>query len=127
MDDIIRQILASQEFTTLLLTAFAGVVTGVVGWVAIQFRKRILHDLSATDYALLRDIAADAVLYAEQKFKDADGPAKLAEAMKAADTMIASYGINVTVEQLEKIIEAAVYAEVIKTPLPDASPDILIA
>lgn len=105
--------LGSPEFTGLLLTTFAGVVTAVIAWVARVFRQRILHDLSVTDYALLRDIAADAVLYAEQKFRDLDGPAKLAEAVKAANAMIASYGLSVTVEQLTQIIEAAVYAEVV--------------
>jgi len=115
-------IISSDAFTQLVLTTFAGIVTAAVGVIAYQFRTRILHDLSATDYALLREIAADSVIYAEQKFKDADGPAKLAEAMKAADAMIASYGIRVTVEQLEKIIEAAVYAETIHASLPGDPP-----
>jgi energy-converting hydrogenase Eha subunit G len=115
----LQSVISSPEFTALLLTTFAGIVTGVVSWVAVQFRKNILHNLSATDYALLRAIAADAVKYAEQAFKDSDGPAKLAAAIAAADTMIASYGIHVTVEQLAKIIEAAVYAETIASPLPE--------
>ena len=114
--------LGSPEFTTLLLTTFAGIVTAVVGWVAIEFRKRILHDLSTTDLALLRSIAALAVQYAEQKFKDNDGPEKLAAAMAAANSMIASYGLNVTVEQLAKIIEAAVYAETLHATLPETAP-----
>jgi hypothetical protein len=110
----LQSIIGSPEFTALLLTTFAGVVTGVVSWVAVQFRKNILHSLSATDYALLRDIAADAVKYAEQAFKNADGPTKLAAAIDAANAMIASYGLTVTVEQLAKIIEAAVFAEIAK-------------
>src|SRR5664279_545732 len=114
--------LGSPEFTTLLLTTFAGVVTAVVGWVAIEFRKRILHDLSTTDLALLRSIAALAVQYAEQKFKDSDGPEKLAAAIAAADSMIASYGLTVTVAQLTKIIEAAVYAETLHATLPETAP-----
>lgn len=115
-------ILSSDAFTTLVLTTFAGIVTAIVGWVAIQFRTRILHDLSATDLALLRSIAALAVQYAEQKFADADGPAKLAEAVKAADALIASYGLKVTAEQLIKIIEAAVYAETLHADLPQTAP-----
>ena len=118
----LQSIIGSPEFTALLLTTFAGIVTGVVSWVAIQFRKNILHNLSATDYALLRAIAADAVKYAEQAFANSDGPTKLAAAVKAANAMIASYGINVTVEQLAQIIEAAVYAETISTPLPEVPP-----
>jgi hypothetical protein len=115
-------ILSSEAFTTLALTTFAGIVTAVVGWVAIQFRTRILHDLSATDLALLRSIAAMAVQYAEQKFAEADGPTKLAEALKAANALIASYGLKVTVEQLIKIIEAAVYAETLHAELPQTAP-----
>lgn len=109
----LQSILGSPEFTALLLTTFAGAITAIIGWVAVQFRKRILHDLSETDLALLRQIATVAVLYAEQKFKEADGPAKLAEAVKVANTMIASYGLIVTVEQLYAIVEAAVYAETV--------------
>jgi hypothetical protein len=111
----LEEVLRSEAFATLIITSFAGFVTAMIGWVGIQFRKRILHDLSATDYALLRQIAADAVKYAEQKFKDANGSVKLNEALKAADAMIASYGISVTTGQLVKIIEAAVYAEIAKT------------
>lgn len=114
----LASILGSDAFAQLVLQAVSVIAVSVVTWVAYQFRKRILHDISATDYELLRKIAADAVIYAEQKFKDADGPAKLAEAMKAADAMIASYGIQVTVEQLEKIVEAAVYAETIHADPP---------
>ena len=104
-------ILSSPEFTALILTACATVTTAFVGWATIQFRKRVLHDLSATDLALLRQVATVAVQYAEQKFKEMDGPTKLAEAVKVANVMIASYGLDVTVEQLYAVIEAAVYAE----------------
>jgi hypothetical protein len=109
----LQSILGSPEFTALLLTSFAGIVTTVVTWIAVQFRKRILHDLSTTDLALLRQIASVAVMYAEQKFKEADGPTKLQEAVRVADTMILSYGLTVTVEQLYAIVEAAVYAETV--------------
>jgi len=114
----IMSVLGSTEFTALLLTVFAGVTTAVVGWVAVQFRKNILHQLSATDLTLLRSIAMVAVQYVEQKFKDLDGPAKLQVAIEAADKMIASYGLKVTIEQLTSIIEAAVYAEIAKAELP---------
>ena len=104
-------ILSSPEFTALILTACATVTTAFVGWATIQFRKRVLHELSATDLALLRQVATVAVQYAEQKFKEMDGPTKLAEAVNVANVMIASYGLDVTVEQLYAVIEAAVYAE----------------
>ncbi|MCU0250208.1 MAG: phage holin family protein [Vicinamibacterales bacterium] len=119
--DWLIELAGSPEFTAFLLTTFAGIVTAVVGWVGVQFRKRILRELSASDLALLRSIAVVAVQYVEQKFKEAEGPTKLAEAIRAANTMISSYGLNVTVEQLTAIVEAAVYAEIAKTELPEAT------
>jgi hydroxypyruvate isomerase len=121
VQDFLQSLLSSPEFTTLLLTTFATVVTAIVGAVAIQFRKRILHELSATDLAMLRQIATLAVQYVEQKFKEAEGQTKLAEAIRVANTMIASYGINVTVEQLAAIVEAAVYAETVHEPVGPAA------
>jgi len=119
MQDFILGILGSPEFTALMLTTFAGIVTAVVGWVAVQFRKRILNELSVADLALLRSIAVIAVQYAEQRFKDADGPAKLAAAVAAADKMIAGYGLRVKTEQLMAIIESAVYAELAHAEMPE--------
>ena len=119
MQDFIIGILGSPEFTALVLTTFAGIVTAIVGWVAVQFRKRILNELSVSDLALLRSIAVIAVQYAEQKFKDADGPAKLDAAIEVANTMIAGYGLKVKVQQLVSIIEAAVYAELAHSTLPE--------
>lgn len=116
--DWLISVLSSDAFTTLLLTTFAGIVTAIVGWVAVQVRTRILHDLSATDLALLRSIAGIAVQWAEQTLADADNAAKLAAAIKAANTMLASYGLRVTVEQLTAIVEAAVYAETAHATMP---------
>jgi hypothetical protein len=113
--DVIRSILGSPEFTTALLTALGIVITALVGWVGTMVRRYIVHALSDRDLALLRQIAAIAVQYADQTFKDADGPAKLTEAMKVADAMIASYGLTVTSEQLRAIVEAAVYLELAHT------------
>lgn len=104
-------VLASDAFATLILTAFAGVVSAAAGAIAYYVRKNILKNLDAAELAQLREIAALAVQYAEQKFKDAAGPEKLQAALRAADAMIASYGIKVSTNQLVKIIEAAVYVE----------------
>ena len=122
MDTFIQNLLGSNEFTSLLLTTFAGVVTGVVSWVAVQFRKNVKHNLSATSYALLQQIAADAVRYVEQTYKEADGPVKLAAATQAADSIISSYGLKVTVEQLNAIIEAAVYGQINQDKVPVPPP-----
>ncbi len=116
----LASVLASPEFTGLILTSAATAATAIAGWAVMVFRRRVLNELSAADLALLRQIASVAVTYAEQRFKEADGPAKLDAAIKAADTMIASYGLKVTVEQLRTVIEAAVYAELAHASLPDA-------
>lgn len=121
MPDWLLTFLGSPEFTSLLLTTFAGIVTAVVGWVAVQVRRRIMHDLSAADLALLRSIAALAVQWAEQTMAGADNKAKLDAAVAAADAMLAGYGLSVTVERLVRIIEAAVYAETLHAELPEAS------
>jgi hypothetical protein len=119
MQEFILSILGSPEFTALILTAFATAVTSIAGYLALQFRKRILNELSVADLALLRSIAVIAVQYAEQKFKDADGPAKLDAAVEVANTMIAGYGLKVKVQQLVSIIEAAVYAETVHAAVPE--------
>lgn len=118
--DWLISVLSSDAFTSILLTAFAGVVTAIVSWIAVVIRQRILHDLSATDLALLRSIAGIAVQWVEQTLADADNAAKLAAAVKAADAMLAGYGLRVTIEQLTAIVEAAVYAETAHATLPGA-------
>jgi hypothetical protein len=117
------ELLGSPEFTALLLTTFAGVVTAFVGWVGVQFRRRILRDLSSGDLALLRSIATIAVQYVEQRYIAQNGPTKLQAAIVAANTMIASYGLTVSIEQLTAIVEAAVYAEIAKVELPAPPPE----
>jgi hypothetical protein len=119
--DWLISVLSSEAFTSILLTAFAGVVTAIVSWIAVVIRQRILHDLSATDLALLRSIAGIAVQWAEQTLADADNAAKLAAAIKAANTMLAGYGLRVTIEQLTAIVEAAVYAETAHATMPTGS------
>jgi hypothetical protein len=118
----INSVITSDAFATLVLTAFAGAVSAAVGAIAYFVRKRILKDLDAADLAQLRDIAALAVQYAEQKFKDAGGEEKLAAALQAADALIASYGIHVTTSQLRTIIEAAVYAELAEPASVEGTP-----
>jgi LL-H family phage holin len=112
--DFLNTILTSDAFASLLLTAVAGAASALAGAVIYYVRKRVLKDLDSAELAQLREIAALAVQFAEQKFKDAGGDVKLAEAMKAADAMLASYGIKVTTRQLQTVIEAAVYTALAK-------------
>lgn len=132
MDTLIEFVggfVGSPEFTAWLLTAFAGVVTAVVGWVGVQIRQRILRQLSAAELALLREIAAVTVRYVEQKYRELESSAKLAEALRVADAYLVAYGLQVSSEQLLAIIEAAVYDEFNRTfgviesqPVPDPGP-----
>ena len=114
----IASVLASPEFTALVLAAFASGITAVVAWTARFVRRYILRHLDERELALLRQIAVISVDYVEQVYQGADGPTKLAEAKRVANTMIASYGLKVSAEQLLAIIEAAVFAEVARTELP---------
>ncbi|HSW43194.1 MAG TPA: phage holin, LLH family [Patescibacteria group bacterium] len=111
--DLLGTILASDAFAALVLTTVATVATAVVGWLGYAVRRHVLRRLDADELALLRQIASVAVAYAEQKYKSSDGPARLAAAMSAANTMLAAYGVKVSAEQLLAVIEAAVYAETI--------------
>lgn len=118
--DFINTILTSDAFATLVLTAVASTVATAVGAIVYYVRKRILKDLDAAELAQLREIASLAVQFAEQKFAQTSGPIKLAEAMKAADAMLQSYGIKVTTTQLRTVIEAAVYTAIAqKQPAPE--------
>lgn len=111
--DIIATILASDAFAALVLTAVATVATALVGWIGYAVRRHVLRRLDADELALVRQIAAVAVTYAEQRFGASDGPARLAAAISAANTMLAAYGVKVSAEHLLAVIEAAVYAETV--------------
>lgn len=126
MIDILRGILASPEFTALLLTTFAVIVTAIVGLVALPVRTFIARNISAKDLALLTDIAVVAVRYVDQKFHDLNGESKLAQAVLKANDLIAKYGLKVTINDLLTVIEAAVntetyspYSDLVDPPLID--------
>lgn len=125
--DFLTAILTSDAFATLLLTAVASAVTAVAGAVIYYVRKRVLKDLDAAELEQLRIIADQAVRFAEQVYKTANGPAKLAAAMEAADKMLVSYGIKVTAKMLRTVIEAAVYTALASAEgvVPPVSADIV--
>lgn len=118
-------LIGSPEATAFFLTTFAGIVTAVVSWVAVTYRREILARIPAKELETLGSIAALVVQNIEQRYEDADGPAKLADAMGLADDFLAKYGIKVTAEQLRAAIEAAVFTETdpgTDVPLPDQEP-----
>lgn len=123
MDPIafLTSILTSDAFASLLLTAVASGVTALTGAIIYYVRKRILKDLDATELAQLREIAAQAVRYAEQRFRDAEGDVKLAQAMAAADAMLTGYGIKVSTTMLRTVIEAAVYTALAQATSDEAA------
>lgn len=130
--DIIATILASDAFAALVLTTVATVATAIVGWIGYTIRRHVLRRLDSDELALVRQIATVAVTYAEQKYRTSDGPARLAAAMSAANTMLAAYGVRVSAEQLLAVIEAAVYAETVHfsgftAPEPGAITDARLA
>lgn len=116
MEDFIRAIVGGQDFTTFLLTTAATVATTLVGIVAFQVRKLVISKLSETDLTALNNIAAVAVTYIEQKFRDLDGPVKYAAAEKTINDFIATTGLKVTAEQLRALIESAVFTEINSAP-----------
>ncbi len=120
--ELIRSILATPEFSTAVLTAFAAVVSAAVGYGVTIIRKYGLGFLNERELTLTRQLAVIAVQYVEQVYKDADGPAKLESAMAALDDMLAGYGIQVRAEQLRAIVEAAVYAQTARAFLPETTP-----
>lgn len=82
---------------------------------ARAIKARVLNELNADQLALARVVAAEAVKYAEKVFAQEGGEAKLEAAMNAAEKMLASYGIKVSLKMLRTIIEAAVYTELAAT------------
>lgn len=56
-------------------------------------------------------MAAQAVLYAEQVYRDADGETKKEAAIRAVQTKLDARGIHIDLQQIVAAIEAAVYDE----------------
>jgi mevalonate kinase len=117
--DRIGSSLSSHEFASFVPNVFARVVATVVGWVGSHVRRLVLHRASADEPPVLRDIAKIAVACVEQTKLGEESEAKLADAMRVAQAQLDNYGIQVSVEQLQAIIEAAVYADIAKLELPE--------
>lgn len=116
MNDLIQSIVGTQEFSEFLLTTVTTIVVAVVGFVAVRARKLIDDHTTTTELNALVGIAAIAVTYVEQKFNDLGGPAKYAHAVSVANSLLAEAGIKVTAQELQAIIESAVYTEINSAP-----------
>lgn len=116
MNELIAAIVGSQEFSEFLLTTVTTIVVAIVGWVGVQARAQVKAHTTETELTALNNIAAIAVTYVEQKFKDLGGPAKYDKAIRLANTLLEGAGIKVTAQQLQAIIESAVYTEINSAP-----------
>ena len=93
---------------------FFEVILGVVVVIAVIITKYLVPYLKAqvqeTEYAELLDTVETAVKAAEQTITASGmGKAKKAEVEKFLVTYLNERNINITEEQLDKLIEAAVY------------------
>lgn len=123
MNELISALVGSQEFTEFLLTAVSTVVVAIVGAVAVKARQLVEANTTETELTALNSIAAIAVTYVEQKFNDLDGPVKYAEAVRIANGMLADAGLKVTAQQLQAIIESAVFTELSQPGTDPGEPD----
>ena len=78
------------------------VVAGVIGY---QIKKVYTQYI---DTQTKKDVVNSTVQYVEQVFTDLHGKEKLNEAIGRASKLLADQGINVSVTELETLIEAAV-------------------
>ena len=101
-----------------LFTAGATALAKVIFDALRALKARILNELNADQLQLARNIAAEAVKYAEKVYAQRGGEEKLIAAMDAADKMLVSYGITISTKTLRTIIEAAVFTEIAKSENP---------
>lgn len=86
------------EIVVMIVTA----VFGMLGVVVKNLVKKHLNDNTK------KDVAKTVVLFAEQCFKDLHGKEKLQAALNRASEILAEKGIEVSVLEMETLIEAAV-------------------
>lgn len=86
---------------TVLMTVASAILI-FIGRVAGRGAAALLNTL------FKREIARTAMRYVEQKYKDIHGADKLNMALEKASTLLAKYHIQVDVEEMTDLIEAAV-------------------
>ncbi|MFH0917029.1 MAG: phage holin, LLH family [bacterium] len=103
--------------TQALLLALIPVVIAAVGTLARVLWVKWRGEISAEQLDYLERVAAQAVLFAEQVYKDADGETKKAAAIAAVQAKLDARGIHVDLDQIVAAIEAAVYDEITRDKL----------
>lgn len=106
MQPIIEQI---QPYVSTIVLAVVGllayVILGAINVVKVKAGAYFDAKLTAAQRELLHRIAGEAYAYAETAFKDAGGPAKLAEALQYASEQLKKRGVTVTPIELQAAIE----------------------
>ncbi len=100
-----------------MLIAAIPIVVGLVRSLVQQQLDRLELEIGERNYWLLQSFAHDVVAAAEQTLGDANIDKK-AYAVKMLSEMVQSLGLEVTPEQIDALIEAAVHG--LKTPTLDA-------
>ena len=95
-----------------LLLGLIPVVIAAVSALARVLWVKWRGEISAEELDYLERVAAQAVLYAEQVYRDADGETKKQAAIKAVQTKLDARGIRIDLDQIVAAIEAAVYDEI---------------
>jgi LL-H family phage holin len=109
----------ASQLATAFIIALVPVLIGGLGYVARSLVALVKAKTSAAHYALLEQLAAQAVLAAEQTMKSAAGKAKLDAARAVVTSALLKKGIRLDEEQIVAAIEAAVYAETLKVDFAD--------
>lgn len=92
----------------ILFSILQAVVVAAVAAVARYLIPYVREQLAATRYAWLLDVIDAAVRGAEQIFGGGQGEKKKAAAVAYVGEWLKAHRVNITVEQLNQLIEAAV-------------------
>ena len=90
----------------ILLPAVASVIAVILGVLATKI-KTTYNDKVQDE--TVRTIVKSVVEWAQQVYKDCDGPEKLQKALDKASAILNEKGITVSDEELNMLIESAVY------------------
>lgn len=102
-----------------------GIVTAVVGWLAIVVKKiynKVVNDKTK------ESVVKTVVKAVEQIYKDLHGEEKLNKALEAASEMLLEKGITVSDLELRMLIESAVaeFNDVFYKPVLEEAPEVKI-
>lgn len=90
----------------ILLPAVASVIAVILGVLATKI-KTTYNDKIQDE--TVRTIIKSVVEWAQQVYKDCDGPEKLQKALEKASAILNEKGITISDEELNMLIESAVY------------------